>query len=160
MVEKKSTRTTDGVKKASSKIVVTRSTPIKVKSRERPPVREMGVQILSRFYMGEMDLDMMKRRALKYENRQIGDEEAVLALLTELMRNADNSQMKAKMMEAIAEFQSVIGMDPRPVLAEMHKMELKIYEDLGFENVTITCQKDACPVCKKQDGATISIKRA
>src|SRR5512133_3864117 len=99
MVEKKSATKIGAGAKPAAKTAgkVTRSTPIKVKTRDAS-AREVGIKILSRFYMGEMDLDMIIRRALRYENRQIGDEEAVMALLTELMRNADNPQMKAKMM--------------------------------------------------------------
>ncbi|HSV42576.1 MAG TPA: hypothetical protein VLH13_04110 [Methanomassiliicoccales archaeon] len=162
MIEKKSSTKIDAGAKPAAKAAgsrVTRSTPIKVRTRDAS-TREVGIKILSRFHMGEMDLEMIIRRALRYENRKIGDEEAVMALLTELMRNADNPQMKAKMMEAIAEFQSIIGIDPRPVLAEMHKMELNIFKDLGFEKVTITCKKDACPVCRRQDGANITIEEA
>ncbi len=69
--------------KSSAPVKVSKSTPIIVKKRDLSP-RAIGLEILARSYLGEMDLEMAKRRALRYENRNISDEEAVLALLTEL----------------------------------------------------------------------------
>ena len=94
------------------------------------------------------------------EGRAIGDEEAVLALLTEMIRNADDPQIKARLMESVAEYLSALGRDPRPVLAEMHKMELKIFKDIGFERVSIMCKDLACPACRKQNGKVVSIDQA
>ena len=145
--------------KSSAPVKVSKSAPIIVKKRDLSP-RAIGLDILARFYLGEMDLEMAKRRALRYENRQISDEEAVLALLTELLRNSDDMQQKAKIMENIAEFQSSIGEDPRPVLREMHKLELNIFKEIGFERVSISSRKDACAQCKKQDGTVFSLEEA
>lgn len=150
------------VKKTESKapeVKVSRSTPIKVLKRDLSP-KQLGMDILKRFYIGEMDLDMIKRRALHMEGRVLDDEEAVLALLTDMMRTADDPQIKATIMEAIAEFQSLLGVDPRPVLAEMHKTELRIFKELGFESVSINCKEGACPVCRKQNGAKLTIEEA
>lgn len=138
---------------------VTKGTKIRLVKRDMEP-RDLGLRILSRFYMGEADLEMARRRVLHRENRKIGDVEAVLALLTDLIRNADDPQMKAQVMEGIAEFQSSIGQDPRPVLAEMHRMELQIFKDLGFERVSIDCKKDACPTCRKQANLVLGIEKA
>jgi len=158
----KATEKKTAPKKAETKapaVKVTRSTPIKVIKRDRP-AREQGLEILARFYMGEMDVEMMKRRALKFEGRKIGDEEAIMALLDDMIRNSDHPQIKARCMEAIAEFQSIMGQDPRRVLAEMHKMELSIFKDLGFESVSISCKDGACAACKRQDGAKLTIEQA
>lgn len=135
---------------------VTKATPIKIMKKDTS-LREQGLKILARFYIGEMDLELIKRRALYFEKRQLTDEEAVLAVLTELIRNTDDPQLKAKQMEAVAEFQSLCGMDPRPVLAEMHKMELSIFKELGFEAVTIECHKGACSTCRTQKGKKMKI---
>lgn len=145
--------------KSSAPVKVSKSAPIIVKKRDLSP-RAIGLEILARSYLGEMDLEMAKRRALRYENRNISDEEAVLALLTELLRNSEDMQQKAKIMENIAEYQSSIGEDPRPVLREMHKLELNIFKEIGFEKVSITSRKDACAQCKKQDGKVLSLQEA
>ncbi|MCE5296067.1 MAG: hypothetical protein LLG16_03060 [Euryarchaeota archaeon] len=154
-------RSSTAAKKVEPKapVKVTRSTPIKVLNRDRSP-RELGIEILARFYMGEMDLDMVKRRALRYEGRTIGDDEAVLMLLSDMIRNAEDHQLKARLMEAIAEFYSILGQDPRRVLAEMHKTELGIFKEIGFEHVTISCKDGACPACRKHDGAKLSVEEA
>jgi hypothetical protein len=145
--------------KSSAPVKVSKSAPIIVKKRDLSP-RAIGLEILARSYLGEMDLEMAKRRALRYENRNISDEEAVLALLTELLRNSEDMQQKAKIMENIAEYQSSIGEDPRPVLKEMHKLELNIFKEIGFERVSISSRKDACAHCKKQDGKVLSLEEA
>jgi hypothetical protein len=145
------------VKKEGARIG--KATPIKIVKRDTP-LREQGLKILAKFYMGEMDLELVKKRVFHHEGRQIGDTEAVLALLTELIRNADDPQMKARLMESVAEFQSLCGMDPRPVLAEMHRQELRIYKELGFEAVIIECKKDACPACKPSNGKKLTIDMA
>jgi hypothetical protein len=163
VTKKKETSGTDvkkvEMKKEAPRRSVSKSSPITIIKRERTN-RDIGLEILSRSYMGEADIELIKRRALRYENRQIGDEEAVLAILTELIRGAEDHQLKAKLIEAVAEYQSVLGMDPRPVLGEMHRTELGIYKDLGFERVSIVCKKDACPACKKNDGVVITIEDA
>lgn len=138
---------------------VSKTSPIKIVKRDTP-LREQGMKVLAKFYMGEMDLEMAKRRAQRYEGKMLSDEEGVLALLTNLIRNSDDPQMKAKLMESVAEYQSLLGMDPRLVLAEMHRMELRIFKDLGFEAVTIECKKDACPTCKAMNGQKLSIDQA
>jgi hypothetical protein len=164
MVTKKKDTSGTAVKKVETKKevphrTVAKSTPIKILKRDRSN-RDVGLEILSRFYMGEADIELIKRRALRYENRQIEDDEAVLAILTELIRDAQDKQLKAKLIEATAEYQSMIGMDPRPVLAELHRTELGIFKDLGFERVSIVCKKDACPACKRRDGDVIFIEDA
>jgi len=63
-------------------------------------------------------------------------------------------------MENIAEYQSSIGEDPRPVLKEMHKLELNIFKEIGFEKVSIASRKDACAQCKRQDGKVLSLEEA
>jgi len=138
---------------------VGKGTPITVKKRDMSP-RALGLDILTRFYLGETDLEMMKRRALRYENRTISDEEAVLAILTDMMRGSQDLQQKASLMEGIAEYQSTMGHDPRPVLSEMHKVELTFFKEMGFERVSLTCRKDACPHCKAHDGKVIPIAEA
>jgi hypothetical protein len=42
----------------------------------------------------------------------------------------------------------------------MHKMELTIFKEIGFERVNITCRTDACPQCKPQDGKVLSVEEA
>ena len=138
---------------------VTKATPIKVMKRDLP-LREIGLKILAQFYMGETDLEMAKRRAKRYEGRDLTDAEGVLSLLTSLIQNADDPQMKTKLMAATGEFQSICGLDPNLALAEMHRTELRIFKDLGFEAVTIECQKDACAACKQYDGAKLTIEEA
>jgi len=147
-----------GAEKKPTK-TVTKASPIKIVKRDMP-LREQGMKILAKFYMGEMDLEMAKRRAQRFEGKVLSDEEAVLSLLTTLIRNSDDPQMKAKLMEAVAEYQSICGMDSRLVLGEMHRMELRIFKDLGFEAVTIECRKDACPSCKALNGEKITIEQA
>ena len=138
---------------------VSKTSPIKIVKRDMP-LREQGMRILAKYYMGETDLEMAKRRAQRYEGKVLSDEEGVLALLTNLIRNSDDPQMKAKLMESVAEYQSLLGMDPRMVLAEMHRMELRIFKELGFEAVTIECKKDACAICKTMNGQKLTIEQA
>lgn len=164
MVTKKKETSGTAVKKVETKKeaprrTVARSSPIRIIKRDRSN-RDIGLEILSRSFMGEADIELIKRRAMRYENRQIGDEEAVLAILTELIRDAEDQQIKAKLIDAVAEFQSMIGMDPKPVLTEMHKTELGIFKELGFERVSIVCKENACPSCKKKNGVVISIEEA
>ncbi|OPY34515.1 MAG: hypothetical protein A4E32_00244 [Methanomassiliicoccales archaeon PtaU1.Bin124] len=130
---------------------VTKATPIKVVKRDLP-LRDIGLKVLAQFYMGETDLEMAKRRAKRYENRDLSDMEAVLSLLSTLIQNADDPQMKAKLMAAVGEYQSVCGLDPNMALGEMHRMELRIFKELGFEAVT--------PACKKYDGVKLTIEEA
>jgi len=138
---------------------VSKASPIKIVKRDMP-LREQGMKILAKFYMGETDLEMAKRRAQRFEGKVLSDEEAVLALLSNLIRNSDDPQMKAKLMEAVAEYQSICGLDSRLVLGEMHRMELRIFKELGFEAVSIECKKDACPSCKALNGQRITIEQA
>lgn len=160
MVKNSEAGTAKGTKNNKAPTVkVGKAAPITVKKRDLSP-RALGLDILARFYLGETDLEMTKRRALRYENRTISDEEAVLALLTGLMRDSQDLQQKAHLMEGIAEYQSSLGDDPRPVLSEMHKMELTIFKEIGFERVNITCRTDACPQCRPQDGKVLSVDEA
>ncbi|TFG56825.1 MAG: hypothetical protein E4H30_02840 [Methanomassiliicoccus sp.] len=147
--------------KRETKKVPVKESALKKESDVLDP-RAESLRILSQFYIGETDLDMKSRQMLIAHGKDVPDGIAALELLKDRVVITEDIDLKLKMYQAIVDLLSVLGMkdDLHTIQEIIARVNLKSFEELGFERVEVECAEDACPTCRKMAGKRMNIEEA
>ncbi len=121
-----------------------------------------SLRVLSKFYLGEMDLTMKMKQMSIVKGKEFPDWMAALELLKDLIIKTDHPDMKLNMYKGMVDLLAKMGQKEELLTIQeiIARFTLKSFKDMGFEKVEVECAEDACPACRKMAGKRFKIDEA
>jgi hypothetical protein len=132
-------------------------------ARETPlDPRAESLMMLSRFYLGEMDLEMKSKQMSMSEGKEVPVWMAALELMKDRIIMTEDPDLKLKMYQGVIDLLAVLGNaeEMRIIQEIVARVNLKAFKELGFERVEVECAEDACPECLRLAGKRFKIDDA
>jgi len=134
------------------------------KERKTAPsdARPVSLEMLAKFYLGPMDLDMKVRQMTVNTGTEPPVWMAALEIMRDRVTKTEDPDLKLKMYQGMVDMLAQMGQkeDLRIIQEIIARVNLTAFKQLGFEKVEVECAKDACPACRKMSGKRLKIEDA
>jgi hypothetical protein len=137
--------------------------PARKESKEAPQdARAISLEMLAKFYLGPMDLDMKVRQMTVNTGKEPPVWMAALEIMRDRVIKTEDPDLKLKMYQGMVDMLAQMGqqVDLHIIQEIIARVNLTAFKKLGFEKVEIECAKDACPACRKMSGKRLKIEEA
>lgn len=124
--------------------------------------RAESLKMLSKFYLGEMDLSMKMRQMCVAKGHEVPEWMAALEMIKDQIIKTEHPDLKLKMYQGMVDLLAKLGHKEDLVTIQeiIARYNLKSFKDIGFERVEVECDKEACPICRKMAGKRFTIEEA